>query len=294
MLTEAERTRCGDLAAHLQHLNGLGERSVDKRWELADAADYVATQWEHMGYTIERQGYDVGEVVAQNLEVSVPGGELGRESIIVGAHYDASGEGGFDNATGVAALLVLSKAFRERQPSRKVRFVAYALGDTPHFGAESMGSLRHARRVAADGEPVVAMLSLDSLGSFSQTPGSQRTLESIDVPLPSTGNFFLLLGTDSSEAISRTLIASCPADSGVELLGRTRRAGSESLLASDEWPYQRAGVPALLISDTKAFRTAAQRATAGPDLDRLTRLVSCLERGIAELADAPATEGAAK
>lgn len=294
VLTEAERAWRAELATHFQHLNGLGERSIQKHWELADAADYLATQWEQMGYALERQGYDVGEVVAQNIEVSVSGAELGRESIIVGAHYDASGSEGADNATGVAALLVLSRVFRDRKPSRKVRFVGYALGDAPHVKAESMGSLRHARQVAAKGEAVVAMLSLDSLGSFNHEPGSQRALDGVDVPLPNTGNFYLLLGSENAESISRTLIASCPATGGIELLARTRREGSDSPLVSDDWPYRQAGVPAVLVSDTKAFRTVGPHGSAGPDLDRLSRLVGCLERGIGELADAPGEKDAEK
>src|SRR5690606_9468149 len=102
VLSAEERELRAELRAHVDHLSvKLGERSVDRHWELADAADYVAAYWEELGYGIERQGYDVGEVVAQNLEVSVSGGELGRESIIIGAHYDSPAQSrGVDNASG--------------------------------------------------------------------------------------------------------------------------------------------------------------------------------------------------
>src|SRR5690606_17824902 len=114
-LTPAELQLRKELMTHVRQLSEeLGERTTSQHWELAGAADYLASQWEGMGYTIERQGYDVGEIVAQNLEVSVSGGELGRESIIVGAHYDTlPGSRGAAGATGVAALLALSKLFRE-------------------------------------------------------------------------------------------------------------------------------------------------------------------------------------
>src|SRR5688500_928318 len=82
-LTAEQEALQAELKTHVLRLSHLGERSVNRVWELADAADYVATEWERMGYSIERQGYDVGEVVAQNLEVSVSGSDLGRESIIV-------------------------------------------------------------------------------------------------------------------------------------------------------------------------------------------------------------------
>jgi hypothetical protein len=276
-----------ELTAHVLHLTqDVGERSVDHPWELADAADYVATEWERMGYSIERQGYDVGEVVAQNLEVSVPGSDLGRESIIVGAHYDSPKAGtGVDTATGVAALLALSRALHATGPRRRVRFVAYALGEAPHFKRESMGSLRHAREVAAKGDAVTLMINLDSLGHFSDAPGSQQGMTGIDVPLPTVGNFLLMLGSEAAEVSSRALSASCAEAPGSELIARSYRGGdADPPLAADDWPYRQSGLPALLISDTKTLR-----AGGAVDWVRLTRFVSCLIAGLGRIADAPPT-----
>ena len=284
-----------ELRAHAQHLtHDLGERSVDRPWELADAADYVATEWERMGYTIERQGYDVGEVVAQNLEVSVSGSDLGRESIIVGAHYDSPKAGtGVDTATGVAALLALSRALHDVAPRRRLRFVAYALGEAPHFKRESMGSLRHAREVAAKGDRVSLMINLDSLGHFSDARASQQGMTGIDVPLPTIGNFLLLLGSEAAETSSRALSTSCATEPTLELVARSYREGdADPALAADDWPYRQSGVPALLISDTKTLR-AGSAAPRSPEVDwvRLTRFVSCLIAGLEGLADAAPAPG---
>ncbi len=285
-LTGAERALRTKLEAVAGHLGGLGERSVEKHWELADAADTIATTWEAMGYSIERQGYDVDEVVAQNLEVSVAGGKLGRESLIVGAHYDTPAGARFDNASGVAALLVLSEMFREVQPARRVRFVAYALGEPPHFGQDSMGSLRHARKIAAEGEAVIGMVSLDSIGHFSEQPSSQRTPPGLDMPLPTVGNFLLMLGTKSAGDLSRTLSTGCSRQSGVELISRTRQTVDEPALESDDWPYQRLGVPAVVVTDTRQFR-ASPRDPKQLDYDRMARFVSCFEKGLELLATPP-------
>lgn len=274
----------------MNHLSTqLGERSVARSWELADAADYVATQWEQMGYTLERQGYDVGDVVAQNLEVSVSGSDLGRDSVIVGAHYDSPPAGsGVDGATGVAALLAVARALRDSTPRRRVRFVAYALGEPPHFRSESMGSLRHARQLAARGDAVTAMINFDSLGYFSSTPGSQQGIAGIDVPLPKVGNFLLLLGSESAESAGRTLRASCDDEPQLELVLRTYAGDGDPPLAADDWPYRQSGLPALVVSDTKTLRSAgAERASARVDWPRFTRFVSCLTTGIERLASPP-------
>src|SRR5262245_49869270 len=61
----------------------IGERNADKKWELASASDYVASELEAAGYTLDRQGYEVGEIVAQNLEVQVGGGARGEEIVVV-------------------------------------------------------------------------------------------------------------------------------------------------------------------------------------------------------------------
>ncbi|HEY6723216.1 MAG TPA: M28 family peptidase [Polyangiaceae bacterium] len=279
-----------ELEAHVKHLSTqLGERSLGRAWELADAADYVATEWEQMGYTLVRQGYDVGEVVAQNLEVSVSGSDLGRESIIIGAHYDSPPAGtGVDAATGVAALLAVARALRDSSPRRRLRFVAYALGEPPHFRSESMGSLRHARQLAARGDAVTAMISLDSLGYFSDKPGSQRSISGIDVPLPQVGNFLLLLGSQSAASASRILSAGCDREPQLELVLRTYAGGGDPPLAADDWPYRESGLPALVVSDTKSLRSAGSgRSPASVDWPRFTRFVSCLTRGIERLAKPP-------
>jgi len=280
-----------ELEAHVNHLSTqLGERSLGRAWELADAADYVATQWEQMGYSLERQGYDVGDVVAQNLEVSVSGSDLGRESIVIGAHYDSPPAGtGVDAATGVAALLAVARALRDSTPRRRLRFVAYALGEPPHFRSESMGSLHHARQLAARGDSITAMINLDSLGYFSDKPGSQRGIAGIDVPLPEVGNFLLLLGSESAEGVSRTLSAECDRQPQLELVLRTYAGDGDPPLAADDWPYRQSGLPALVVSDTKSLRTAGsgRRSAAGVDWPRFTRFVSCLTSGIERLAKPP-------
>lgn len=288
-LTPAQQALQTELQAHVRHLTTeLGERSVDHPWELADAADYLATQWEQMGYSLERQGYDVGDVVAQNLEVSLSGSDLGRESIIVGAHYDSPPAGaGIDSATGVAALLTLARAFSDKTPRRRVRFVAYALGEPPHFRSESMGSLRHARQVAARGDAVSAMINLDSLGYFSDAAGSQRAMAGIDVPLPKVGNFLLLLGSESAETVSSTLSVACgAAEPQLELVARSYASAGDPPLSADDWPYRQSGLPALVISDTKQLRSGS-----AVDWARLTRFVSCLIPGVERLANAEAAPG---
>jgi Zn-dependent M28 family amino/carboxypeptidase len=235
----------------------IGARSLGDHWELAAASDYIAAELEASGFELERQGFDVGDVVVQNLGALVPGSDLGQESIVVGAHYDTATDdrGADSNATGVAALLALADAFKRRTPRRKFRFVAYAPGQAPHFGSETMGSLRHAKALVAEGEKVRLMLSLDSLGNFATHAGSQRPLDGIEEPLPAQGNFLLVLAVASSRAMGEELGTHLARGTGLEIAVRTLREGGAQGLGSDDWAFRRVGIPAIVVSDTKDLRS---------------------------------------
>jgi hypothetical protein len=266
----------------------IGARSVGEHWELAEASDYIATELEASGFVLERQGFEVGDVVVQNLGALVPGSDLGEQSIVVGAHYDtAAGDSGADsNATGVAALLALADAFKHRAPRRKFRFVAYGLGQAPHFASETMGSLRHAKALAAEGEKVKLMLSLDSLGNFAGQAGSQRPLEGIERALPATGNFLLVLGGVSSRVMAEELGAHLGRGTGLEIAVRSLREAGAPGLGSDDWAFRQMGIPALVVSDTKELRSrAGEDRFEAVDFESLTRIVMALEVGLGALGD---------
>ena len=72
--------------------------------------------------------------MSENLEVTRPGKAKPDEIILIGAHYDTvpGSPGANDNASGVAALLELSRGFALRTPGRSVRFVGF-VEEAPFF-----------------------------------------------------------------------------------------------------------------------------------------------------------------
>ena len=72
----------------------------------------VGVEWSAQGYPVSSQPYEVEGLSCENLEVSRAGNES-REIILIGAHYDSvrGSPGANDNASGVAALLELSRLF---------------------------------------------------------------------------------------------------------------------------------------------------------------------------------------
>ena len=59
-------------------------------------------------------------------------------------------------------------------PAEPVKFVAFVNEEPPYFWTEDMGSLRYARAARARGDNIVAMLSLETIGYYSDSVGSQR------------------------------------------------------------------------------------------------------------------------
>ena len=94
----------------------------------------------------------------------------------MGAHYDSvpGSPGTDDNASGVAALLEISRLFAAVVPSVAVRFVAFVSEEAPFFLSGEQGSMMYAGCARARGDDIRLMLSLEMLGYCRAEPSSQR------------------------------------------------------------------------------------------------------------------------
>ena len=130
---------------------------------------------------------------------------------MVGAHYDSYGHapGANDNGTGVAAVLELARLLADLRgkASLRIRFALFVNEEPPFFKTELMGSLVYARRLKASGEPVLGMLSLETLGFYSDAEHSQRYPWPLGLLYPSRGDFVAFVGLISSRAFVRRTVA---------------------------------------------------------------------------------------
>src|SRR5205814_8680392 len=128
------------------------------------------------------------------------------EIVVIGAHYDSviGCPGANDNASGVAALLALARRFARERCGRRVRFVCFPNEEPFFFQSEQMGSWVYAHNCKSRGENIVAMLSLETIGYFSDEPGSQSfPLPGLGAIYPTTGNFISFVGNTSSRTLVR-------------------------------------------------------------------------------------------
>jgi acetylornithine deacetylase/succinyl-diaminopimelate desuccinylase-like protein len=157
------------------------------------AAAYLARRFEQVGlqpaaggwyqsFTVAKeapvaQSARVGGLVGKNVIGLLPGHDPGlrNETVIVGAHYDHLGLGGFgsldpdstgkvhngadDNASGAAMLIHLAARLAQSPPARTVLFIA--------FSGEELGLLGSAHYVRQPVYPLsstMAMINLDMVG----------------------------------------------------------------------------------------------------------------------------------
>jgi hypothetical protein len=165
------------LDAHVRELAGtIGERNVFRPRALQVAADYIEATWRAQGYAVTSQAFDAYGVRCVNLEASRTGTTRPDEILLIGAHYDSvrGCPGANDNASGVAALLELARGFAALAPALTVRFVAFVNEEPPSFATGDQGSVVYARAARARGDAIRLMVSLETIGCYLETPGSQR------------------------------------------------------------------------------------------------------------------------
>lgn len=247
----------GRLMDHVRMLGArIGERNLSRSLALRAAADYIRAVWTGQGYAVVEEPFEVGGRRAINLVAEQRGSTRPGAIVLVGAHYDsvAGSPGANDNATGVAVLLEISRALRREALGRTVRFVAFANEEPPYFMTEAMGSRVHARQARLRGEDVVAMCSLETLGYYSDAPGSQRYPFPFGAFYPSTGNFLAVVGNQHSRALVVDFLRYFLAATDFPVEGVAALEWIPGITWSDHWAFWREGYPAVMLTDTAPFR----------------------------------------
>jgi Zn-dependent M28 family amino/carboxypeptidase len=292
MPLSAEETRIRDhLATHVETLAGrIGERNLWHYPALLAAADYIQGTLTELGYAptdepFESQGKPVHNIVAERRGDTAPG-----EIVVVGAHYDSvlGSPGANDNGSGVAALLELARLLADQPLPLTVRFVAFVNEEAPFSYTDEMGSLVHARGARARGERIQAMLSLETIGSYSDEPGSQHYPIPLSLVYPDTANFIGFVGNLGSRGLVRRALRTFRQTTAFPSEGAAVPASIPGVGWSDHWSFWQAGYPAIMVTDTAFYRYAHYH-TGGDtpdrvDYDRTARVVAGLARVIAELA----------
>jgi len=268
----------------------IGERHLEKKGTLDRAWVRLEGEFADAAYNPKVHRFLVNDRAVANVEGVREGGTRASEVVVIGAHYDTAegAPGADDNATGVAALLALARAF-EKPAARTIRFVAFVNEEPPHFWKESMGSLHYAKACKERGDNIVAMLSLESLGYYKDEPGTQKYPPIVSWFYPDRGNFVAFVGNLSSRGLTHDAIgqfrkaASFPSE-GAALPGFVSGVGW-----SDQWSFWEVGYPGVMVTDTAVFRNPNYHTKSDTpdtiDYDRLARVTAGLISVVGKLAN---------
>ena len=268
----------------------IGERNVWKYERLQRAADYIDAELRANGYAPERQTYDVSHLAVSNIEATLPGTTRGGEIVVLGAHYDTvpGCPGANDNATGIAAVLELAQRVAARPHARTIRFVAFVNEEPPFFKTPQMGSLVYATAARQRGDRIVGMLSLETMGCYSEERHSQRYPAPIGWLYPDVGNFIGFVSDVKSARLLMRARAAFRSRTSFPLRCAAVPSTIPGVGWSDHWAFWHAGYPAMMVTDTAPYRYPWYHTAADTpekiDYERLARVVDGLEHVIAILA----------
>jgi hypothetical protein len=292
-LSAAEITIRDHLTQHVHTLAGeIGARHIWRPTALDRAVRYIEATWQGQGYTVARQPFEVDNQTVYNLEIELPGDTRRDELVLIGGHYDSvrGSPGANDNATGTAAVLELARLLVGQRLSRSVRLVAFVNEEAPFFQHHTMGSWVYARRCRARGEQIVAMVSVETIGYYSDAMDSQHYPFPFGLFYPRTGNFIGFVGNIASRSLVQRSLAAFRQHTAFPSEGVAAPGGMTGIGWSDHWAFWQESYPALMVTDTALFRYAPYHTHHDtPDrvnYDRMARVVAGLAHVVTTLAHA--------
>ena len=243
----------------------IGLRDGEHLHEQKAAVQYIGCALESIGAgPAALQSYEVEGKTHYNVCFELRGSSEPDQVVVVGAHYDTARgtPGADDNASGVAGIIALARriAASPVRPARTVRFVAFGTEEPPHIRTPNMGSYHYARACRERNDNIVAMLSLDMIGYFSDAPGSQRSPVK-DGSYPTVGNFIAFAGHSEDRNLilgaQQAFNRAAPMSAQVMIVPAmiAKRApmplGANS---SDQWSFWQWGYPGIMATDTGNWR----------------------------------------
>lgn len=279
----ADETR---LRADVVHLSQtLYPRSFDQPEKLDAAGSYILAAFGAAGAAVAEQEVLVEGERFRNIVARF--GPASGKLLVVGAHYDSHGLAGVasatgktfgpdthtpgadDNASGVAGLLELARLLARTQPSRPVELVAYTLEEPPHFRTAHMGSAWHAKSLAQVGHHVDLMISLEMIGFFSDTEGSQHfPVPGMGLLYPDKGNFIAIVSRLQDWSHVRQLKAAMMGATDLPVHSINTLPAVPGVDFSDHRSYWHHDMPAVMVTDTAFYRNTGYHGP-GDTADRL-------------------------
>lgn len=288
--TQQEKALAQRLSAHVTAIASV-PHNTDHPAALEAVARYIEGRLQALGYGVERQEFEAVGQRVRNIHVAIGNDRPGISSFVVGAHYDSAGiaPGANDNGSGTAAVLELARMLKDFRPAKHVlRLVLFVNEERPHFGTETMGSLQFARMLVAR-ENVAGMISVETIGSYYDQPGTQEFPVPLNLVYRDTANFITFVGMPLSRGLVHAALGSFRRHAAFPSIGGVAHSFIRGIALSDHAAFHAHGVPAIMITDTAFFRYPHyHRVTDTPDkldYERMARVTEGLARMLRDIVE---------
>ncbi|MEM1452243.1 MAG: M28 family peptidase [Planctomycetota bacterium] len=221
---------------------------------------------EWMEYTLEGnrfevtvQDYPAGSSRGRNV-IGVRKGEL-PGAIVVGTHYDSYGKGPCANssASGVATVTALARRFATLRPKKTLIVAFFGTGERPHRGKETAGAAVWLKKAKEDGVQIDLAILVGSYGIYMDVPGSQLSTVPWKFVAPETADWVGIYGDLVGRGTVVEMLNHWGQVTDLPARGFATPAWLPGIPAEDQVPFQEAGIPAVLFSDSGTERTPSLR-----------------------------------
>jgi len=199
---------------------------------------------------VEEHGFDEGQGEGINLILRLAGQQPDLPPLLVGAHYDGPFEsiGADDNASGIAALLLLAGRWAEEPPRRPVWIVAF---DQEEWGM--LGSTALARELRRSRQRLQLMVSLEML---AYTGAKQNyPIDAMRHLYGDRGDFIAVVGNIGAGRFLPGLARRMGVHVSTKVLPVHDKGRSlPDVRLSDHSPFWDAGYDAVMVTDTSFLR----------------------------------------
>lgn len=277
-----------------QLVDNIGERNLSVPDRLDQTADFVERTLHEAQYKPQRQTFEVDGHQCHNIIAEIRGNRQPDQIILIGAHYDSApnSPGANDNGSGVAGLLAIAESLQMKSFGKTLRFVFFANEEPPYFQRENaMGSWVYARQCRQRGDDLKIVISLETIGYFTDEKNSQHYPPLLASMYPDQGNFIGFVSNMRSRGVLLDVLSEFRKHCKPEVLKAefaTLPTDITGVGWSDHWSFWQEDYTGLMITDTALFRYPHyHRPTDTVDkieFKRYTALVDALATTIAQLA----------
>lgn len=244
-------------------------RNFKNTKRLNEVAEYISNTFKENSNSVRYQEFKVNGETYKNVICSF--GNKNAKTIIIGAHYDVSGnqEGADDNASGVVGLLELARLLKGKKLNYRIELVAYTLEEPPFFRSKQMGSYIHAKSLIDNKVNVFGMVSLEMIGYFDETENSQSyPIAELASVYGTKGDYITLVNKFEKGAFAEKFNTEFKKRKTIKAEIFDSKIPMPGIDLSDHLNYWNFGFSALMITDT-AFLRNKNYHTTGDTMEKL-------------------------